>query len=260
MKEESFWHMSFYYLRKSKDLFIQMKGRFIVIEGLDGSGKSTQTALLQEALNVGGLKAEYIHFPRTDIESPFYGPMLRKFLKGELGSIDEVDPYFVALLFAGDRRNAISWISERLDAGIWVIADRYVLSNIAFQGAKLKQINEKKKLASWILNLEFGHFELPKPDLTLFLHMPISFTKTQLNSQRKGDDRSYLDGERDIHEADFSFQQKVYEMYLMMLKMKEADLFDLQIKKTSAGIPSSKEIQKQILAILQNLVTNQCQI
>lgn len=230
-----------------------MKGRFIVIEGLDGSGKSTQTALLQEALNVVGLKTEYIHFPRTDLESPFYGPMLRKFLKGELGSLDEVDPYFVALLFAGDRRNAITWIKERLDAGIWVVADRYVLSNIAFQGAKLKQIKEKKKLASWILDLEFGHFELAKPDLTLFLHMPISFTKALLNNQRKGDDRSYLDGEKDIHEADFSFQEKVYEMYLMMLKMKEADLYDLQIKESAKGVPSPEEIHLQIFTLIQKL-------
>jgi len=227
-----------------------MKGKFIVIEGLDGSGKSTQTALLKEALEQQGKTCEFIHFPRTNDESPLYGPMLKRFLKGELGALDEVDPYFVALLFAGDRKNAASWINEQLNAGKWVVADRYVLSNIAFQGAKLTGEDRKRKLADWVLDLEFNHFELPKPDLTLFLHMPFSFTEANLTRQREGDDRSYLDGESDIHEADLQFQKDVYAMYEMMLAMPAAALTELKIEDQNGQIPVPAEIHSRIMKLM----------
>lgn len=227
-----------------------MKGRFIVIEGLDGSGKSTQTALLKQALEAQGKSCEFIHFPRTNDESKLYGPMLKRFLKGELGALDEVDPYFVALLFAGDRKNAAQWINDQLNAGKWVIADRYVLSNIAFQGAKLNGEERKRKLANWVLDLEFDHFELPKPDLTLFLHMPFSFTEANLTKQREGEDRTYLDGESDIHEADLQFQKDVYAMYKMMLSMPTAALTELKIAENSGQIPAPEEIHKSIMNLM----------
>lgn len=227
-----------------------MKGRFIVIEGLDGSGKSTQTALLKQAVEVQGKSCEFIHFPRTNDESKLYGPMLKRFLKGELGALDEVDPYFVALLFAGDRKNAAQWINDQLDAGKWVIADRYVLSNIAFQGAKLSGKDRKRKLADWVLDLEFDHFELPIPDLTLFLHMPFSFTEANLTKQREGEDRDYLDGESDIHEADLQFQKDVYAMYKMMLEMPTAALTELEIEEKNGQIPSPEYIHTRIMSLI----------
>jgi len=162
------------------------RGKFIVLEGLDGSGKSTQTELLLNAVRAKGIDAEFIHFPRTDSSSPFYGPMLKRFLKGELGSLSEVDPWFVAMLFAGDRRNEAPAIKSLLDAGKWVIADRFVLSNIAFQGAKLKTTAEKEALSKWILHTEFDVFNLPRPDTTIFIHMPFSFCQNNVMNQRNG--------------------------------------------------------------------------
>ena len=224
------------------------KGKFIVLEGLDGSGKSTQTTLLLEAIRNKGIDAEFIHFPRTDDSSPFYGPMLKRFLKGELGSLSEVDPWFVAMLFAGDRRNEGPSIAALLNEGKWVIADRYVLSNIAFQGAKIKSQKEKSELAHWILNTEYNVFHLPVPDQTFFIHMPLSFCRGNVLNQRSGADRDYLDGKTDIHEADFSFQNDVYEMYRYMLSEPDFRLTELLVNEP---VPGPAEIHAMLMQLIE---------
>ncbi|MPM24459.1 Thymidylate kinase [bioreactor metagenome] len=226
------------------------KGKFIVLEGLDGSGKSTQTELLLKAIRNKGIDAEFIHFPRTDESSPFYGPMLKRFLKGELGTLSEVDPWFVAMLFAGDRRNEGKNISAMLDEGKWVIADRFVLSNIAFQGAKIANQSEKELLARWILHTEFEVFNLPKPDLTLFIHMPYSFCQKNVLNQRQGADRQYLDGKSDIHEADNTFQNEVYKMYLYMLMQPAFGLTELLIKDSNE-VPAPAVIHEMLMKMIE---------
>jgi len=96
--------------------------RFIVIEGLDGSGKSTQMRLLKDYLKKKSIAYKYLHFPR--LEEGIYGKLVARFLRGEMGPIDQVDPYLVALIFAGDRREAASQIRKWLDKGYLVIVDR----------------------------------------------------------------------------------------------------------------------------------------
>ncbi len=184
---------------------------FIVLEGLDGSGKSTQVEMLTKYFNDKNLKTKFIHFPETD--SPVYGELVGKFLRGELGSNEQVNPYLVALIYAGDRNNSKAKIQSWLDQGYVVIADRYVMSNIAFQCAKLTGKQEQDQLAQWIMDTEFGYFNIPKPDLNIFLDVPPSFTQKQLTETRQGDDRTYLNGAKDIHEEDLDFQQKVRLVY-----------------------------------------------
>jgi dTMP kinase len=188
---------------------------FIVIEGLDGSGKSTQIQLLQQHIEKQGLKYKYLHFPRTC--SPIYGELVARFLRGELGDNDKVNPYLVALIYAGDRNDAKPLITQWLSEGYFIILDRYVHSNIAFQCAKLKGLEEKKILKEWIFNLEFTYNGLPKPDLNLFLDVPFQFTENKLKSARTGDDRNYLNGQKDIHEEDLGFQSQVRKEYVSFI-------------------------------------------
>jgi dTMP kinase len=188
--------------------------KFVVLEGLDGSGKSTQIKLLREFLNKEKTKHEYMHFPRMD--SPVYGELISRFLRGEMGANNSVDPYLVALIYAGDRNDASSMIRSWLEKDYFVLVDRYVISNIAFQCAKLKSPEEKQKLNDWILQLEYEYFRIPVPDLNIFLDVPFEFTRTQLSSEREGTDRSYLQGTRDIHEDDLDFQKRVREVYLSL--------------------------------------------
>lgn len=188
----------------------------IVLEGLDGAGKSTQVRKLKEYLERLRGSLEYIHFPRYD--SDVYGGLISRFLKGEFGDNDSVHPQLVALLFAEDRHGAAPGIRKVLENGGTVLLDRYVYSNIAYQCSKLKDEQEAEELRDWILKTEYGPFGLPVPDLNIFLDVPVSFVEQQLRNQRNGDDRTYLNGEKDIHEADISFQKRVREMYLRQCK------------------------------------------
>jgi len=184
----------------------------IVLEGLDGAGKSTQVKKLKEYLERVTPSLEYIHFPRYG--APVYGDLISRFLRGDFGANDTVHPQLVALLFAEDRHGAAPAIRKALEEGKTVLLDRYVYSNIAYQCAKLTDPEERSRLRNWILETEFGPFGLPRPDVNIFLDVPISFVKENLESQRKGADRAYLAGTQDIHEASISFQRDVREIYL----------------------------------------------
>jgi len=186
----------------------------IVIEGLDGSGKSTQVDLLKNFFIKQGRHIEYLHFPRLD--SPVYGDLIARFLRGEMGDIYHVNPYLVALLYAGDRFNAKSMIEQWNRQNVTIILDRYVYSNIAYQCAKLQQPSEIEMLKSWIIETEFEYFKLPKPDLNIFLDVPFEFTKRKLTEHRTGSDRTYLEGKPDIHEGNIDFQSKVRRIYLSL--------------------------------------------
>lgn len=186
--------------------------KLLVIEGVDGAGKSTQIKMLQDFFSRLGHKNEYLHFPRT--EEPYFGELIARFLRGEFGSLKEVDPYLVAMLYAGDRKDASATIAKWLSDGKVVLLDRYTYSNIAYQCAKLKDPASQENLMHWILSLEFNHFAIPKPDLNIFLDVPFSFTEKKLTSGRLGEDRNYLNGIRDIHEENLTFQKNVRDIYL----------------------------------------------
>lgn len=183
----------------------------VVLEGLDGAGKSTQVRKLKAYLEGICSNLEYIHFPRYD--SPVYGDLIGRFLRGDFGSNESVHPQLVALLFAEDRHQAAPGIKKTLSEGGTVLLDRYVYSNIAYQCAKLDNLEERENLREWILNTEYGCFDLPRPDLNIFLDVPIGFVECSLEQSRKGSDREYLHGARDIHEASIEFQKRVRSIY-----------------------------------------------
>lgn len=195
---------------------------FIVLEGLDGAGKSTQIRKLRELLQNRGIESEYVHFPRFD--APVYGELIARFLRGELGSVESVDPYIVALLFAGDRADMAQQINQWQAEGKVVIVDRYVYSNIGYQCAKIADAAGRKKLKQWILDTEYGYFNIPRPDVSLFLDVPFAFTAKSLTEQRSGEDRAYLNGAADIHESSLDLQRMVRSVYL------EAATTDLSLK------------------------------
>jgi dTMP kinase len=224
--------------------------KLFVIEGLDGSGKSTQIKLLTEYFVEKGYSCEYLHFPRT--ESPYFGELIARFLRGEFGTLENVDPYLVAMLYAGDRKDASEMISKWMKDGKMVILDRYTYSNIAYQCAKITDADKKKELMSWIFALEFEHFAIPRPDLNIFLDVPFAFTEKKLTSVRSGDDRAYLNGTADIHESSLDFQKKVRDIYLEV-----ADLDDrLEVVNCNNRINNSILAPQEIFKMIVNLINS----
>ncbi len=223
--------------------------KLLVIEGVDGAGKSTQIKLLRDFLSKKGYDCEYMHFPRT--ETPYFGELIARFLRGEFGLLDDVDPYLVAMLYAGDRKDASAIISNWLTEGKIVLLDRYTYSNIAYQCAKLNDIKSQDKLMNWILSLEFNHFAIPKPDLNIFLDVPFAFAEKNLMKTRTGNDRNYLNGIRDIHEESIVFQKKVRDIYLRVSKSDDR-LAVVNCGNSNGTMLTPSEIFNLILNVFNN--------
>jgi dTMP kinase len=221
--------------------------KFIVIEGIDGSGKSTQMKHLVNYLENEKKPYKYLHFPRND--APVFGDLINRFLRGDFGPVSAVNPYLVAMLYAGDRYDAAPMINQWIHDGNMVILDRYVYSNIAFQCAKIADIEQRKMLKDWILHLEYEYYKIPRPDLNLFLDVPFSFTMKNLSSARMGDDRDYLNGKKDIHEDDLLFQQKVRDMYLWQVN-ENNDFKLIDCSNSSGNIRTPEEIFIEIRNLL----------
>ncbi|MGI5841919.1 MAG: dTMP kinase [Christensenellales bacterium] len=154
-----------------------MKGKLIVIEGTDCSGKQTQSERLTKFLNDNGIKAVKFQFPRYDTPTGkiLGGPYLGKASIGE-GFFPEGAPNVPAvvasLYFAADRVYNVKDITSNLENGVCVVLDRYVESNMAFQGGKIFDENERKEMFEFLMNLEYNLLKLPRPDLKVFLYMP----------------------------------------------------------------------------------------
>lgn len=189
-----------------------MRGKIIVIEGTDCSGKETQSKLLVKKLKEAGINAERFGFPcyETATGKIVGGPLLGKKYIGEsyfLEGLPNVDSKIVSLYTAADRKYNIKLIIDKLNAGINVVLDRYVYSNMAFQGAKFKDDLQRLQFFEWIESLEFGLLELPKSDINIFLHMNIDQT-IELLSKRKEDG--------DANERCPEYLKKCEQTYLLL--------------------------------------------
>ena len=155
----------------------------------------------------------------------------------------------VALLFAEDRRDASALIRRWLQEGRTVLLDRYVYSNIAFQCAKLSSTEESIALEEWILRTEYEVYGIPRPDLNIFLDVPLSFVSGRLAAQREGSDREYLHGGQDIHEADLDFQRRVREVYLRLCR-KDPAFLRVDCCGADGQMPPAGEVFERIRKVL----------
>lgn len=186
---------------------MQEKGTFIVIEGTDGSGKGTQFDLLGRRLAEAGYNVVQFDFPQYSQDSSYF---VKEYLNGNYGSADEVGPYTGSLFFSLDRYAAKEKIKKALAEGKIVLCNRFTGSNMAHQGTKFLNAEERRGYFIWLDNLEFHMLGIPRPDKSIVLRVPAEIAQTLVDKKEK---RSYTDKKRDIHEADLSHMQRSVMVY-----------------------------------------------
>jgi thymidylate kinase/thymidylate synthase ThyX len=185
----------------------QNQGIFIALEGTDGSGKGTQFKLLSEQLQAAGYDVALFDFPQYDQPSSYF---VKQYLNGEYGSAEDVGPYTGSLFYALDRYEAANKIREALDAGKIVLANRFTGSNMAHQGTKFANAEQRRGYFIWLDNLEFEMLKIPRPDKSFVLRVP---AETAQNLVDQKDGRNYTAKKRDLHEADLQHMQKSVDVY-----------------------------------------------
>ena len=214
--------------------------KIIVIEGTDCSGKETQSKLIEEKLKKEGNKVLRISFPAYNsptgkiIEGPYLGKSMNTYF--DEGPTN-VDPKVISMYYAADRLYNLKDINENLD---YIIFDRYVESNMAHQGSKIDNIEERKELYNFINKLEYKLLKLPKPDITIFLHVPYEYVK-RLKENRK---------QLDEHEKDDKFSKKSIDTYLELTNLYNWNKIEC-IKNNN--LRSIEDINEEIMNIIKDV-------
>ena len=230
----------------------RIKGKFIVFEGLDGSGKFTQAKLLAKYLRKKGCKVAMIDFPQYGEKS---AGLVENYLTGKYGNPQEVTPYIASIFYAVDRYDASFKIRKWLKEGKIVISDRYVVSNIGYQGGKIKNKKQREKFIKWVYNLEYNIFGIPKPDIVfIFKTSPELARKMapKITDRKKKKKRiTYLGKrKRDIHEKDLECLSNALDSYLEVAKKFPKDFIIINCMKNNKLLPPL-EIHKIILKKLE---------
>ena len=176
------------------------KGLFIVLEGSDGSGKATQTELLLQRFRQEGRRAEKIDFPHYG--GNVFGALIGECLAGKHGDFIALDPKIASSLYALDRFESSGRIRQMLEEGTTVIADRYASANQMHQGSKIADPMERKVFLEWLDNVEFGILGIPRPDLTIYLQVPVETSLELLSEKRAAKNLALGDVSRDAAEED----------------------------------------------------------
>ncbi len=200
-----------------------MKQVMLVIEGLDGSGKATQTQKLMERLEGLGKAARKVSFPNYEDDS---SALVKMYLRGELGQAEEVNAYAASLFYTVDRYASFQkdWRAD-WEAGIAIVADRYTTSNMVHQCTKEKRENWDSYL-SWLEELEYGKVGLPRPTQVLYLDVEPEISRALLSKRYEGDE-----SKKDIHEANLAYLLRCREAALYA-----ADKFGWTVIRCNRGM------------------------
>ncbi len=230
------------------------KGKFFVLEGVDGSGKATQTKLLTKTLLENGYKVEKVDFPQYGKGS---AALLEMYLNGGYGSAEEVGPYRASIFYACDRYDASFKIRQWLAEGRIIISDRYIASNIGHQGGKIiKNKQEWDKYIDWLHDLEYNIFKIPKPDCTFILKISAELSmkmSNKITDKEKIKKRvSYLGSskQQDIHESDKGHLADTVKSYMAISKKYPKEYKIVECEEKGNFLPVNL-IHKKVLQLVE---------
>jgi len=222
------------------------RGKLIVLEGIDGSGKRTQLEMLARTCLDRGLRFSQYAFPNY---SGYFGKLVARFLNGDFGSLADVDPHFSSLLYAGDRFESKPAMEKDLADGLLLLADRYIGSNLAHQTARVP-LEHREEFLAWLKQLEYGVYSLPAEDLVIYLSLPPR--EAQRLIERKGQ-RDYTKLRRDIQEASLSHLEaaaSVYDRLATQPNWHKIDCWD----SSRLTLRAPEEIHRDVLAAVDSRV------
>jgi len=231
---------------------MQPRGRFIVLEGIDGSGKRTQLEALAGELARRGMPFAQISFPNY---AGFYGKLVAQFLNGAFGSLSAVDPHFSALLYAGDRLESKPVLESALAAGKILLADRYVASNLAHQGARVPA-EKRGNFLAWLKQLEYEVHGLPVEDLVIYLRVPVAEAHRLVGRKAA---REYTNARRDLQESDLAHlgtASQVYDELARQANWVTIECFDA----ASRSMRPPAEIHAEIVAAVDARIPSALQV
>jgi dTMP kinase len=223
------------------------RGKFVALEGIDGSGKRTQLQMLSRALSERGVSHVCVSFPCYD---GFFGKLVARFLNGDFGRLGEVDPHFSALLYAGDRMEHKTQLEEHLIEGEMVLADRYVSSNLAHQGARMPR-GKLSEFLRWLEKLEYGVYGLPREDLIIYFRLPAAKAR-QLVGQKGA--RGYTKRRRDLQEADLAHLRAAAGVYDRLAKRANWATIEC-LGSTGRNLRTPEMIHRDVLAAIEKRVS-----
>ena len=180
------------------------KGKLIVIDGTDGSGKTTQINLLMDKLKSDGFKVKTVHFPNYD---NFFGGFIAHCLTEQYYNFVNVHPKIVSALYAADRWESSKEIEKWINDGYIVVLDRYVSANQIHQGGKIKNAAKRAKFLTWLDEMEYEVFKIPRPSITLYLSLPSYISEQFIKERNEKVVRAYAGKKKDVHEIDLQFQK-----------------------------------------------------
>jgi dTMP kinase len=222
------------------------QGTLIAIEGIDGVGKRTQTELLARALRARGIS--YVHFSFPRYES-FFGKLVGRFLNGDFGPLEAVDPHFSALLYAGNRLEAKPDLQAALAAGETILADRYIGSNLAHQTARMPEA-QRAEFLEWLRQLEYGVYGLPVEDLVIFLRL--APTEAQQMVARKAA-RDYTERKHDLQESNLTHLEQAAAIYARLAA--EPNWVTVECASDSSDlVKPAEEIHRAVLAAVESRI------
>lgn len=179
------------------------KGKLIVIDGTDGSGKATQVDLLRKKLTKEGFTVKILDFP--EYYKNFFGKFIGHCLSEQYYNWTNIHPKIASISYAADRWESSGKIREWLDKGYVVLANRYVSANQIHQGGKISNVKKREAFMKWLAEMEYKVFKIPKPDLTIYLSLPIEMVLKLIKERNSKNSRAYLGKKKDVHEMDKNF-------------------------------------------------------
>lgn len=227
------------------------KGLFVVLDGNDGSGKQTQAQNLVARLQSEGRECLLLSFPEYD--NNLFGALLAECLAGKRGDFVHLDPHMTSTLYAADRFESSAKIRAALEEGKVVIADRFTSSNQIHQGGKISDENERITFLAWLDRMEHETFAIPRPDVIIYLKVPVETSLVLLADKRRAKNINLDDGEMDQVESDREYLDRSHETAGWLMSRQENWCL-IDCLGADGLMRSREEIGEDVLATIKPFV------